>query len=224
MKNKGLFIVFFGIVLSLIITTTGFAAWPVAIAPSIEGTVYNAVSHKPIENAIVEVEWRTLDKIRNADFPRGPAGYKLIITGKDGKYKIPGKVMLQPLGGVLSRFDEVAIKVRHPLYESRLCSILNKDIPTYRAGGDLKRWNLLIRKLQDKYKYSNVTDKEVSGTYNSIVEDLKEASVYASRAHQIRFKSDWNAYFKTWDKIIEPYKNDVDYTKIKKLILEYWAK
>jgi hypothetical protein len=150
MKFKALFVFFFGIVLSLIVTQNSFASWPITATPEIKGTVLDVTTGQPIENAIIEVTWLT-SVTGIADRTSGQAGYILLSTGKDGKYRIPSKIMLQPLGGVISKFRSLEIIVRHPFYEHKDAGINASDVGKFSKEGKLKQWDVRLLSLRDKY-------------------------------------------------------------------------
>ena len=89
-----------------------YAGWPINRTLPIEGTVTDATTGEPIENVIISAEW-----VKDYFGHEQPTfSKKLIVTGKDGRYKIPGRLSLH----IISIFDRVRISVRHPLYESKV--------------------------------------------------------------------------------------------------------
>jgi hypothetical protein len=204
MKYKALFIFFFGIVLSLMFNSKSYASWPIVIAPAIEGQVMDATTGEPIENAIIEITWET-SVYAVVDRSSGKAGYKLIATGKDGKYRIPSKVMLQPLGGFFSSFRGINIVVRHPLYESKDVSIWISSI-----GGDRKiKQEVNLLSLEEKYKNIDrtkmYTDK-IPMQINNLSDEMTNGT-YFVLANKIDISTDYIKYiFGKWDGIILNYK------------------
>ncbi|MDD5259947.1 MAG: hypothetical protein PHD29_08260 [bacterium] len=219
MKYKALFVFFFGIILSLIVIDTGFAGWPVATTPTIEGHVLDATTSQPIENVILEISWSTSD-MGIADRASGSAGRKLIVTDKEGRYKIPAKIMPQPLGGLFSMFDGMYINVRHPLYEFKYVRLNKGDLSKMRQSGASGKYEIKLLSLEEKYKEARISKNIVLGTHNNIFSDISESQGYALQAKQLRMKIDWQNIFNYWDRIIEPFKNEVDVNWIKERVVK----
>lgn len=210
MKYKALFVFFFGIVLSLMINSKSYASWPVAVAPAIEGQVLDATTGQPIENAIIEVTWQT-SVMGIADRASGKAGYKLIVTGKDGKYRIPAKVMFQPLGGLISQYTQVVITVRHPLYEMKYAGVHITETKKYKQEGKLKKFNMSLLSLEEKYRNIDrtkmYTDK-IPMQINYLSDEMTDGA-YFVLANKISMSKDYLKYiFEKWDKIISNCKSD----------------
>jgi len=219
MKKKILIILILGLIVVFITLSSSFASWPLEVTPAIEGRILDATTGEPIENSIVEVDWDT-SVFAFVDRTSGSAGYMLIVTGKDGKYKVPSKVMLQPLGGFFSHLRNIRIVVRHPLYESKDASIVEDNIDSYKKEGKFQRYDAILRTLKNKYKYSRVINNNVLGTHNSLMDDLNEAQGYATQAKKMRLNVNWEIYFNAWTAIVEPYRNEVDFSWIKNKILK----
>ena len=109
---KKVFLICFVAVISCL-TSVAFvyAGWPINRTLPIEGTVTDATTGEPIENVIISAEWAKWAIRANDIFSK-----KLIVTGKDGRYRIPSRLSFH----IISRFSYVEISVRHPLYESKV--------------------------------------------------------------------------------------------------------
>jgi hypothetical protein len=210
MKNKALFVFFFGIILSLIITTDSFA-WPLVFTPEMEGTISDTINGQPIQNVILTVEW--VNSIY-AVVDRGHevAQTLLIATDKNGKYKIPAKTMFQPLGGFFSKFDRMEITVLHPLY----AKVWEPIYGSAKTKMKVNEHNFQLFSLGEKYKNSRISK---TGN-NNIFEDIMFIQLYAEQAKKIHLELNWDKYFAIWEHIIEPYKSEVDISFIEQRIKE----
>ncbi len=111
-------IVFSMLVILLAKINPCFAGWPINICPGMEGKVVDATTGEPIENAIIQVRWVAWRwAIVDRTYPT--IGAKLVVTNKEGKFRIPRKVSFH----IISGFDTAWITVRHPLYETKEVSI-----------------------------------------------------------------------------------------------------
>ncbi len=219
MKYKALFVFFFGIVLSLIIAQNSFAGWPIAVSPTVEGTIIDATTEQPIENVIIEVEWDT-SVYAFVDRTTGSAGYRLMVTGKEGKYKIPAKVMLQPLGGFFSHFKAIDIKVRHPLYEFKSQGIDAENVGKFGKEGKLKQWDVRLLSLAEKYRNidrNNIYEKNIPMQIHDLSREMmgNSAANYFKDAAKLGVKKDYFKYiYNSWQVIIDRYNdNEQGYLK-----------
>jgi hypothetical protein len=212
MKSKALFVFFFGIVLSMLVANTGFAGWPVAVAPAIRGTILDATTGKPIENVVLEVNWSTSD-MGFADRATGSAGHKLIVTDKNGSYRIPSRVMPQPLGGFFSMFDGMYIYVRHPLYEFKYFRLNKEDLSKMKQSGESGKHEIKVLSLEEKYKNINRTnmydDKIPMQIYDLNTKMMgNDAAIYFEQATRMGIKKEYFKFiFESWENIINKYNN-----------------
>lgn len=202
MKLKIFLVFFLGIGLSVIIVNAVFAAWPAVYVPAIEGSVLDATTGDPIENAIIEATWET-SVYAFVDRTSGSAGYKLLATGKDGKYRLPAKIFFQPLGGFISSFRGIDIKVRHPLYESKSHGIDVENIKKYSKEGKLKQWDFKVLKLEEKF-----STPESNFWFDS---ELRGYWVYFILAKKINIRTENNKYVEEIEKLIKRFPNNENY-------------
>jgi hypothetical protein len=212
MKYKTLFVLFFGIVISLIAVNTGFASWPIAYAPAIQGIVLDVTTGQPIENVILEVSWSTSD-MGIADRATGSAGHKLIVTDKNGRYRIPSKVMPQPLGGFFSMFDGISITMRHPLYELKYFRLNKDNLSDLRKSEESGKYDIKLLSLEEKYKNIDrtkmYTDKIPMQVYNLGHEIGEVGGPYFAFSKKLGLSKDNQEYvFKRWDEIISKYNQE----------------
>jgi len=103
---------FFLIGFILIILSSVVWRWPVHITLPVRGRVLDAVTGKPIENAVVSC--RCLKSLPSISGPsRSFLASEVSVTDKNGNYYIPMKITFH----IISWFDEMSLGARHPLYE-----------------------------------------------------------------------------------------------------------
>lgn len=186
----------------LLVVSSLALGWPVRYALPIEGQVTDKVTGEPIENAIFEVAWWASYSSGGKEVDKTFA-----VAGKDGKYRIPGRLSLpSDLGDFGLRR---AVTLRHPLYEI----VKFRDMGTIITLPDEKtatrvrphitrtRRDFKLQKLEDKYKTNSIA-KDRTDLQSSVDFNMPD---YCSQARKLQLVIDCVKYFPVWDKIGAPY-------------------
>ena len=172
------------------------AGWPINRTLPIEGTVTDATTGEPIENVIISAEWDKLVIEVNEKF-----GQKLIVTGKDGKYKIPGKISLH----IISIFNYVDIYVRHPLYELKNYAWHARDMKYLKKKDRKIHFDIKLLSLEAKYS-DNVG---VWGKKESLSTEFRyNGADYFRLAKRKKITIDHIEILRTWENIANRFPNN----------------
>lgn len=101
-----------------------YAGWPINRTPAIEGKVVDATTGEPIENVVIVAVWYKKEYWKPSFGGTPSAGFskEIIITDKEGKYKIPSKTSIH----IFTGFDDIRINICHPLYEGKFFGVVKE--------------------------------------------------------------------------------------------------
>ncbi len=212
------------LVLALIgLVPTPARAWLYYSVPPIQGTITDATTGKPIENAVLVVRWVKTGYA--ALHPQRIVMKKMYVaTDRNGVFSIPAFWSTH----ILSGFDSVLWVARHPLYSTVDTGIGREEIDALRqpdnatvdklaeihkyaslgASGEIV-YKLSLITLREKYK-----DKPWVEGFNGALdrEFLFEGPKYFSTAKQLGLAMNIEAIYKEWDEIAGRF-IDVEYIK-----------
>lgn len=205
-----------------------YAGWVgITKTPSIEGQVIDATTGKPIENVLISCSWFANYLGLAPDTITGYYTHRVVITNKEGKYKIPGYTKLR-LG---SRFLWIDIGVSHPLYESK--SMRWPDIGQPDKDG-VVHYNIQLLSLEEKY---NKSSEQLADSNERKKELAHKLSLEFNRGFLGYFKTlkarkiDFNTQliFQSWEHIVSKFSGDDrvyeilrrDYKNAKKEIVDF---
>lgn len=191
--------------------------WPIGYILPMTGYLLDKKTGEPIENAILEVEWFHGYVSAAGGFGRS-FDKSYIVSGKDGRYRISGRLTIPiPLG---SYGVKQTVLVRHPLYESKRLSgaespvvisnfdawnsnaYISKMHPMRIRLGRISR-DLRLSKLADKYRAArNVGGVDITWAIHD------EMVPYAMQAKRMELDIDWEKTFEEWDAILQPFGGD----------------
>lgn len=168
--------------LSIVIPTSVWSGWPFEFAPTIKGKITDAVTGEPIENVVVRrtgviVEFWKIPLLeanyKSADIPFVLDQDYLMVTGKDGKYCIPGGWVYRYLIGM--SYGGIGIDFQHPLYlyewrewrENRLGTIhcdvglrkprdIEIEINSFSGARKGGFWHKIYKKTGVTYNWDNI--------------------------------------------------------------------
>jgi len=177
---------FFLIGFILIILSSVVWRWPVHITLPVRGKVLDAVTGKPIENAVVSCRWlKSLPSISGPT--RSSLASEVSVTDKNGNYYIPMKITFH----IISWFDEMSLTALHPLYESKSADlyrppwrtaavVIGKGIGDISNAGKIMpglfvkngviRYDVKLLSVEDKWRSEmngkKFKDPRIPGNYN----------------------------------------------------------
>ncbi|MFH1260272.1 MAG: carboxypeptidase-like regulatory domain-containing protein [Elusimicrobiota bacterium] len=203
-------IVFSMLVILLAKINPCFAGWPINICPGMEGRVVDATTGQPVENAILQVKWVAWRwAIVDRTYPT--ISTKLVVTNKEGKFRIPRKVSFH----IISGFDTAWITVRHPLYETKEISIryskteIKTDEKTGRqyVSGAYYVYIGPIKHGRVQYDFKVMSLKEKKSLPDG------QSWYYFKWAKKIGVNIDRDFIYKKWDKLLENWSEYGEYIK-----------
>jgi hypothetical protein len=169
MKMRKGYAVVFILIQVVILSNLGYCKWRlINKTPPIEGRVTDASTGKPIENVVISCEW-VKEVPAFVDTVRKGFAHEVVITDKEGKYRIPSKRSFHfpPILCVGSSFNGISINIAHPLYST----------PKFVGAGN--EWlfialeNRRIYKSQDGIIHYDIELLSLEEKYVKAVEDLK---------------------------------------------------
>lgn len=221
-KNRLGFIVLAVLVIAVIgLFPAPAKAWLYYSVPPIQGTITDATTGKPIENAVLVVRWVKTSYV--VLHPQSVVMKKMYVaTDKNGVFRIPSYWSIH----IFSEFMSVIWVARHPLYSTVELGIgragidvlTQPDKKTVGEETDVRKYASLaasgeiefdfkLLSLKEKFK-----EKPSTGDFRGELfeEFLYESPAYFSISRKLGLAQDTDTIFKEWDEVAGQFK-DVKY-------------
>lgn len=159
--RKGYVVIFLLIFELIAISNLGYCKWRlINKTPPIEGRVTDATTGQPIENVVISCEW-VKEVPAFVDTVRKGFAHEVVITDKEGKYRIPSKRSwhFPPILCVGSSFNGISINIAHPLYSTpqfvgagnEWVFIPSENRRIYKSKDGIIHYDIELLSLEEKY-------------------------------------------------------------------------
>ncbi len=225
-EKKWVKLVIIPICLGFNVATSYLFGFPIKYLMPLAGYVKDVSTGAPIENAIFDIEYIEYRPTVTVTVVGRDIDHAYAVSGKDGKYLIKGKFLLDFIHPNAVRH----LKLLHPLYETadvllnrtsltvvdsvcrekeRAANIYRLDtcMTIIRSRHGVISHNFLLMNLGVKYQ----NDRRAGGRDISWV--LGEMVQYAKQSKNLNVVVDWDQNFKQWDKVLSPFGGDKSTTK-----------
>ncbi|MBI5206235.1 MAG: hypothetical protein HY934_00410 [Candidatus Firestonebacteria bacterium] len=187
----------------LIIASSSF----IRFTPTIEGIVVDATTMEPIEKAVIDVEWNEAEPVlMTTENYNSILAQKIIITDKNGKYKIPFKILIRSIAifigiPIIKNGPAQFIAVRHPLYvfKDAGAELFEKNI--FKIKYDIK-----LISLEERLKIAK--EKRVKGekddfSISRTLEEMQGVNIneYINLKNKYNLKYDWDFIWRKWNEL-----------------------